>query len=102
MDLVFTIFLILSCLGIGLLFLSTYMLRRNEEVKVFCFFLIDKAYEYEIRRLKEYVESGEECTEENAFDWFANKHSYEDYLYSFKPLKLESWFTEDELKEIIR
>lgn len=102
MDLVLMILLILSCLCIGLLFLSTYMLRRNEKVKDFCFSLVDMAYEYEIRRLKEYAESGEERTEENAFDWFANKHSYEDYLYSFKPLKLESWFTEEEIKEINR
>lgn len=26
------------------------------------------------------------------------KQSYEDMLYSFKPLKLESWFTEEEIK----
>jgi hypothetical protein len=26
------------------------------------------------------------------------KYSYEDMLYSFKPLKLESWFTEEEIK----
>lgn len=102
MDLVLTIFLILSCLGIVLLFFSAYILRRNEKVKDFRFSLVDMAYEYEIRRLKEYAESGEEHKEKNAFDWFANKHSYEDHLYSFKPLELESWFTEEEIKEINR
>ena len=102
MGVVFIILLILSCLCIGLLFLYTYMIRRNEKVKDFCFSLVDMAYEYEVRRLKEYAESGEERKEKNAYDWFANKRSYEDYLYSFKPLKLEAWFTEEELKEINR
>lgn len=102
MDVVFIILLILLCLCVGLLFLSTYMIRRNEKVKDFCFSLVDMAYEYEVRRLKEYAESGEERKEKNAYDWFANKRSYEDYLYSLKPLKLEAWFTEEELKEINR
>lgn len=102
MDLVLTILLILSCLGIVLLFFSTYMLCRNEKVKDFCLSLVDMAYEYEIRRLKEYSECDKKRTEENAFDWFVDKYSYKNFLYSFKPLKLESWFTEEEIKEINR
>lgn len=27
-----------------------------------------------------------------------DKYSYEEMLYSFKPLKLEAWFTEEEIK----
>ena len=102
MDVVFIIPLILLCLCIGLLFLSTYMIRRNEKVKDFCFSLADMAYEYEVRRLKEYAESDEERKEKNAFDWFASKYSYEQFLYSLKPLKLEYWYTKEELKEINR
>lgn len=99
MDLVL---MILLCLCILSLFLSMYMTRRNRRVRDFCLSLVAMAYNYEIRRLREYAESGEERKEKNAFDWFVNKYSYEDYLYSFKPLKLESWFTEEEIKEINR
>lgn len=28
-----------------------------------------------------------------------NKYTYNQMLFSFKPLKLEAWFTEEELKE---
>ena len=99
MDLVL---MILLCLCILSLFLSMHMLRRNEKVREFCLSLVDMAYDYEMRRLREYAEIGVGREEKNAFDWFANKRSYEDYLYSFKPLELESWFTEEEIKEINR
>lgn len=29
---------------------------------------------------------------------FQNKHFYEKYVFSFKPLKLEYWFSEAEIK----
>lgn len=35
-----------------------------------------------------------------AYDWFMDKYTYEQMLYSFKPLKIESWYTEEEIKRI--
>lgn len=69
-----------------------YILIRNHAVYSFQAQLISMAYDYEVRHL---------CTPHNdAFNWFSDKHSYCDMLFSFKPLKLESWFTEEELEEI--
>lgn len=92
------VIIVILCLLMLFPFWSFYMLRRNIKVRDFCLSLVDMAFNYEIRRLSE---KGER-TEKSAFDWFSNKYSYERFLYSFKPLKLEAWFTEEELKEINR
>ena len=55
-----------------------YMLIRNHAVYSFHVKLIRMAYDYESRHL---------CTPHNdAFSWFSGKHSYNDMLFSFKPL----------------
>lgn len=42
------------------------------------------------------------CTGKDAYIWFSDKWTFDRMLYSFKPLKLEYWFTEEEIREIKR
>lgn len=81
---------------------TTYLGFRNFKVRNFCTSLIEMSYMYEMRRLRDLKEFGTERQTRSAFDWFASKYSYEQFLYSLKPLKLEYWYTEEELKEINR
>lgn len=91
---------ILLCMCVCAIIFSTCTIIRNYYVRNFCFYLVDMAYKYELRRLHE---TGEiKRREDSAFEWFSNKYTYEQFLYSFKPLKLEKWFTEEEIKEINR
>lgn len=55
------------------------------------------AHDYNIRRINE-GNLNYKC----AYDWFYSKYSYEELLYSVKPLKLRYWFTKEELQEINR
>lgn len=86
---------LIACL-IGL-FGCFYMHRRCDAVADFSHMLTDMAYDYNVRRIVE-----GELDYRDAFDWFSEKWTFEQMLYSTKPLKLEAWFTEKELKEINR
>ena len=83
--------LALACvIGIAI---SIYILHRNDKV-------------FEFRQKIIYL-SSEESTRRIAdrddllavYD-ILNQYSYDQMLYSFKPLKLESWFTEEEVKTL--
>lgn len=78
-----------------LLFLSFYILHRNNKVYDFCMMLSKMSYNYNMRRIDE-----GRYDETDAYEWFAEKYTYFRFLYSFKPLKLEKWFTEEELSTI--
>lgn len=75
-----------------------YILDRNNRVYNFKIMLANMAYSYNMRRL----DDGISLTSEDAFKWFCDKYSYDKLLLSFKPLKLECWYTEKELEEINR
>ena len=81
-------------IGISLLaFVSSlYFAIRNERVYLFREILSDMAYEYQVRHTYE--------SRKDVFQWFCNKHSYNEMLFSFKPLKLKYWFSDEEIKEI--
>lgn len=76
------------CLG-GMV-LSCYRLYRNDKVYKFRCEIIDLEFE----RHLEAIRQGLFFKHLHLVD----KHSYDDMLYSFKPLKLENWFTEEEIK----
>lgn len=75
------------------LVISIRMLLRNNKVFSFKLLLSELAYEYEMRHLLEQ-------TGISAYEWFANKYSYEDMMWSFKKLRLEDWYTEEEIYKI--
>ena len=82
-----------------------YMLYRNNEVYYFSVglnhFLTD-----ELRRILDtYKDDDEFHEDENNYYkigekalFLLNKYSYNRYLFSFKPLKLEKWFSEEDLE----
>jgi hypothetical protein len=84
-----------------------YILYRNNETYYFSVslnhFLSD-----ELRRiLNTYKNDNEFHEDENNYNYIKekiyyllDKYSYDRYLYSFKPLKLEKWFTEEDLEFI--
>lgn len=36
-----------------------------------------------------------------AWEWFLGKYTYDDMMFSFKRLRLESWYTKEEIAEIM-
>lgn len=36
----------------------------------------------------------------SSFDWFTNKYTFKQMLFSIKPLKLKYWYTKEELDKI--
>lgn len=96
-DVIFTIFLLLIFILISIiLVVSLYFLYRNDKAHKFSRELIQMSYDYNIRRIDENPMGDYD----DAFEWFANKYSYEKLLFSFMPLKLEYWFTQEELDKI--
>lgn len=86
--------IILIILVIALV-IDIYLMLRNNEVLVFSRKLIHMAGNYHRRHLELDLQG-----KESAFNWFSNKYPYWRLLFSFKPLKLEYWFTQEELDKI--
>ena len=90
-----------------LIVLRFYILYRNN--KVYCFSIgLNGLLLDELKRILNTYKNDDEFNEdENNYNYIKekiysllNKHSYEKYLFSFKPLKLEKWFNEEELEFI--
>ena len=79
------------------LLVCVYFLIRTSRVLDFRCLLIEYACQYNIRRLLEL-----NFNYNDAYKWFFDKHSYNRMLFSFRALKLENWFTKEELEEIKR
>lgn len=80
--------LIASC---SALVYSLYLLHRNDSVYKFRRYIIERVFEAKIRAINKGVFYLDE------YDDIYDKYSYDDMLYSFKPLKLEYWFTQEEI-----
>ena len=84
-----------------------YILYRNDKVYDFSIGLDNILYDELKRILNTYKDDGEFYEDKINYNYIKekieillNKHSYNKYLFSFKPLKLEKWFNEEELKFI--
>lgn len=94
MNIITIILLVLAPACVIGITISMYVLHRNDKVYEFRQGIIDMASKAARRRI-----------DENRDDYLAphsllNKHTYDQMLYSFKPLKLEAWFTEEEVKTL--
>ena len=63
---------------------------RNDRVCEFRKFITNLCYEHNNRNIGK----------DNNF-WIDEKYSYEQMMYSFKPLKLSVWFTKEEIERLI-
>lgn len=84
------ILLTLLAFCLGGMALGCYRLYRNDKVYKFRYEILD----LESERHSEAIRQGLFFKRLNLLD----KYSYDDMLYSFKPLKLENWFTEEEIE----
>lgn len=84
------IFIIIYIIIIVLSILNLYFIKRNNKVYDFRMRIIDLTH------------SGIMLDEELFYKrmYLSDKHSYNKMLYSFKPLKLEYWYTPEEIKLI--
>ena len=86
-------FIIIITILISGLIYSIYMLERNRKVCDFRNKVNNLAYKYNMRHLGE---------NKDGWDLSYNKlPSYDDMLYSFKSLKLESYFDENTINELL-
>lgn len=95
--LVFVLGIIICAVFLSLFVGVEYYKCRCDNVLVFRMIITDMCHDYNIRRFEDKTES-----RGDAFVWFGTKYSFEEMVKSFKPLKLEKWYTKDELEEINR
>lgn len=76
---------------------NLYILIRNEKVFVFRPYILGRAYDELLRILHEDIDKCKSMHKE--WDKIYDRHSYNKMLFSFKPLKSEQWFTEEEIKK---
>ena len=97
--------LILVVVLILIVLCSFYILIRNNKVYHFTVSSSNVLYG-ELKRILDTYKDDDEFRkdEKNYFNLkekaqiLLDKNSYSEYLFSFKPLKLEKWFTEEELE----
>lgn len=98
---------LISTVLIILLVLCFYILYRNNKVYRFETSLCDLIFD-ELGRILDTYKNDEEFhkDKENYYNIrekaysLLDKHSYDKYLFSFKPLKIEKWFNKEELEFI--
>lgn len=88
------IFNVILCVALAL---AGYFFVRNFYVMKFGSKIIDLCYKHNLRRIDK-TWGGDY---ESAYDWFYHKYSYGKFLFSFKPLKLEYWYTKEEIDRLM-
>lgn len=75
---------------------------RIQKVGEFQKKLVTLAYRYNKRRIDDDCINFHFNSGQDAYCWFSEKWTFDQMLYSFRPLRLKYWFTDEELKEIKR
>lgn len=93
------IFISLCLIGIAvcfcLMWISNRQIKRIQEVYEFRQMIIELCGLYDLRHIRD-----KDFNETSPYEWFLDKWTYDDLLYSKKPLTLEEWYTEEEIKKI--
>lgn len=92
MNIIVIILAIFITLNVLLIIVCGYELWRNERVFQFRKELVNQSYEAAVH----YIHAGQ-LDKSRLVDVLTEKHSYDAMLFSFKPLKLRCWFTEEEI-----
>lgn len=100
MDLALITIMIVSTIGIIICLIGMYKcdkaIRRNREVAKFMGMLGSMAHDYNVRHIKELKLEDVH----KVWGWFADKWTYDELLYSSRPLTLEEWYTKEEIERI--
>lgn len=74
-----------------------FLLFRNLSVYTFRKELLKLTSKYQTRHMmdEKWNKNG------GAWEWFLGKYTYDDMMFSFKRLRLESWYTKEEIEEIM-
>lgn len=89
MNIILSIILVIILSG---LFIGIYLLFRNNKVYKFRTRIIDLETD-------KYL--AEKSYEKNPYE-LHDRYTYDEMLYSFKPLKLEDWFTKEEVESLLK
>jgi len=89
-----TIIILIIIIGIISLIVGIALLIRNERVCNFRLECNKLCFDYNIRHKTKAL--SDEC----AWTWFFGKYEYNDFMKSFKPLKLENWYTQELIEKI--
>lgn len=95
-----TVYIILWVLSLLGLFGTSYMLGRNSEVASFRRMLLEMTSQHSQRTIKHAKSIEELETALDVYQWFFEKYTYSQMVHSFKPLTLEAWYTEEEIKRV--
>lgn len=99
-EIYWTVLMVLCIVGLVISMVETRrnrrILLRNEDVLPFRTRLLNLTTVYNLKRIKK----GVFLHEDNALTWFFGKYTYEEMLYSKKPLTLEEWYTKEEIDRI--
>ena len=102
MEILLLVFAVVATVGLVICF---YFGTRNEEVYEFRMAVIDKVFDKITKKLWSYGSDAELTAHYNEYREYKDKlkqikqkHTYDEMLYSFKPLKMEKWFTPEELE----
>lgn len=68
-----------------------YLQYRGDKVIEFRCMIIELCFQYALRH--------PHC-KMSSFDWFIDKYTFKQMLFSIKPLKLKYWYTKEELDKI--
>lgn len=88
---------ILTSFTILIVAVNLYIAIRNNKVFTFREYIIDRAYDEMLSILHKDIDKYESMHKE--WNKIYDRHSYNKMLVSFKPLKSEHWFTEEEVKK---
>lgn len=80
------ILLVCICAGV----VCSYVMRRVDKVYKFRSFIIDLCYEYALKH-----------NDITSYKRFHGKYTFDQMTYSFKPLKLEAWFSKEEIDDLM-
>ncbi len=81
--------------------ISFYILWRNGRMHSFLHNINDLNYKYAVRRINEHDYSKGDFDAIKITDYNNIIPSYNRLLFSFKPLRLETYFTQDEINELL-
>lgn len=90
MTLVNIILCLIALVCVCTIIVYSYEIRRIDKVYKFRSFIIDLCYEYALKH-----------KDLTSYERFHGKYTFDQMVYSFKPLTLEAWFSKEEIDDLM-